>query len=80
MLFVSETFYPGWACAVDGKPEDIQPVLGAFRSVRVGPTATQVEFYYQPRSVKLGVFLSLLSLGGAALCAGWMRSRRRART
>ena len=46
------------------------------RTPRVGPTATQVEFYYRPRSVKLGVFLSLLSLASAALFAGRTWSRR----
>jgi hypothetical protein len=61
-LILSDTFYPGWQAAVDGLPTEIQVANTAFRAVQVPPGAHTIEFRYEPRSVSIGLLVSLVCL------------------
>lgn len=74
-LVLSDTFFPGWTAAVDGRPVTITPAYGLFRAVPVPAGDHEVTFRYRPVSFRVG-----LLLGGAGLLVGAVavvRSRRR---
>lgn len=59
-LVISETFYPGWDCTVDGCRAPIYMVDGIVRGVIVtGPGVHTVELWYCPASLRYGAFLTL---------------------
>ncbi len=55
MLFLSDTYYPGWTASVDGKQTPIYRADYAFRAVSVPKGSHTVTFSYQPMSFNLGV-------------------------
>ena len=61
-LILSDTFYPGWQAAVDGLPTEIRAANTAFRAVQVPAGAHTIEFRYEPRSVSIGLLVSLACL------------------
>ncbi|MCX5769914.1 MAG: YfhO family protein, partial [Candidatus Hydrogenedentes bacterium] len=63
LLVLSDTFYPGWKAEVDGKEAPIYPVDGMFRGVPVEAGTHQVDFYYVPQSVRIGLYISLIAAG-----------------
>ena len=69
MLISSETFYPGWAAAVDGRPTEILEAYGALRGVVVAAGMHHVEFRYRPMSVYAGALLTAIGLAGAIALA-----------
>ncbi|MDG2305396.1 MAG: hypothetical protein P8R42_12260, partial [Candidatus Binatia bacterium] len=77
LLLISRLFDPGWRATIDGSPASLLPANGALQALAVPEGAHEVEIYYSPGSVGLGLALSLLSLG---LLAGllWIRPERRA--
>ena len=62
LLFLSETFYPGWRAWVDGRREKIYRANHAFRAIPLGPGRHTVYLAYQPFSFYLGLTISGLSL------------------
>ena len=61
-LILSDTFYPGWQAAVDGLPTEIRAANTAFRAVQVPAGVHTIEFRYEPRSVSIGLLVSLVCL------------------
>jgi hypothetical protein len=60
----NDSYAPGWHAWVDGKPESIYRADGLFMAVPLSQGGRhQVDFRYEPNSFRLGVFISLLSLG-----------------
>lgn len=59
ILFLSDTYYPGWQAFIDGNPTKIYRANYAFRAVLVPEGDHRVEFRYRPLSFILGVFTSL---------------------
>lgn len=62
LLFVSDTWYPGWKAYVDGKETKIYRANFAFRAIPVTSGAHDVRFSYQPDSFYNGLKVSLISL------------------
>lgn len=60
LLFLSDTYYPGWKAFVDGKETQIYQADYAFRAVVIPEGEHRVVFVYQPESFRLGVLISLL--------------------
>ncbi len=59
LLFLSDNYYPGWIARVDGKETKIYRANYAFRAVVV-PTGThEVIFSYEPKSVKIGLWITI---------------------
>lgn len=81
-LILADTFYPGWKAKVDGHETAIHPANAAFRAVSVPAGRHTVSFDYSPRSIRIGLILSVLAalvlLGGFVATGGWRPLHRRA--
>jgi hypothetical protein len=79
-LVLSDTYYPGWVASVDGQPTDVLRGDVLFRVVPVPAGEHEVEFRFEPTSVKFGLLVSLGALLALALAAivsgGWVRPAR----
>jgi hypothetical protein len=62
LLFFSDNFYPGWQAFVDDRPAKLYQADLTFRAVPVPEGQHQVRFVYQPKSFKIGLIISFLSL------------------
>lgn len=71
VLVVGENHYPGWRAYLDGEPVETLRVNYNLRGVVVPPGAHEVRFYYRPKSVMLGLLVSLLAAAG--LVVWWRR-------
>ena len=80
ILVVSEGWFPGWTVTVDGREATLYRTHVTLRGVAVPAGQHEVVFRYRPRSVRLGLLVSLLS--GGILAAGIalirMQERRQA--
>ncbi len=72
ILVLSANHYPGWRANVDGRPVDVIRVNYNQRGVAVPAGNHLVTFVYRPKSVLIGLVISLLTL--AALVV-WSRLR-----
>jgi Bacterial membrane protein YfhO len=61
-LILSDTYYPGWSAAVDGRQAAVQPYDSYLRAVSIPPGAREVTFTYRPGWLTPGLLLSLASL------------------
>ncbi len=66
MVVVSETFFPGWIAAVDGRPVKLYVAYAALRGVVVERGRHWIEMKYRPLSVQFGALMTLAGLAGAA--------------
>ncbi|MBN1168604.1 YfhO family protein [Candidatus Woesebacteria bacterium] len=57
-LVVLDSYYPGWKAYVDGKETKIHRTNYNFRGVLLDKGEHVVEFTYQPRSLRIGMWLS----------------------
>lgn len=62
LLFLSDTYYPGWKASIDNKETPIYRANYAFRAVDVPAGSHLVRFDYNPLSFKIGLAISSLSL------------------
>ncbi|HTA76374.1 MAG TPA: YfhO family protein [bacterium] len=64
IFFVSDPYYPGWKCWVDGVEKPILKADGAFRAVVLDqPGAHQIKFLYHPAYIYISlIFSSILWL------------------
>jgi Bacterial membrane protein YfhO len=78
-LILSDTFYPGWQATIDGTSVEIQIANEAFRAIEFPAGDHTIEFQYQPRSVLIGLSVSLMSLAiiVMGLVVSYWRSARR---
>jgi hypothetical protein len=77
LLFLSESYYPGWKAFVNGSQEEILRANFVFRAIPLGPGSHQVEVVYQPLSFKIGLLVSLFTI--FVLLIAWSISTRRRR-
>jgi hypothetical protein len=70
ILVLSENHYPGWRAYVDGERVDIVRANYNQRGVVLSAGSHAVEFVYRPKSVLLGLFISLFTLAALML---WVR-------
>jgi len=66
-LVVTDNFYPGWKAEADGKPLQIEKILGTFRGIFLEPGSYKIRMYYYPIAFKQGL---VISLGGVLLLIG----------
>ncbi|GEM_PF-1812549 len=62
ILFMSDTWFPGWKVSVDGKEGRIMRANCAFRAVAVDKGSHEVTFSYSPGSFTIGLIVSFVSL------------------
>jgi hypothetical protein len=75
MVVLSDTFFPGWHAAIDGRSAQIYEVNEAMRGVVVPAGDHTLTFQYRPFSVIGGFLLTLMGVGGA-ICWGRLGNRR----
>jgi hypothetical protein len=73
LLVLSANHYPGWRAFVDERPVEVVRVNYNQRGVALPAGNHDVRFVYQPKSVMVGLAVSLLTLVGLA----WWWSRAR---
>jgi hypothetical protein len=73
ILVLSGNHYPGWQAHVDGKHVDVMRVNYNLRGVAVPSGTHVVSFVYRPKSVLIGLVISLLTLAALVL---WVRMGR----
>jgi hypothetical protein len=66
-LVLTDIWYPGWTCTVDGQPTEIRRADYLFRAVRVPEGAKAVVFRFEPNSLRIGRNISLATLGLVAV-------------
>jgi uncharacterized membrane protein YfhO len=59
---ISELFYPGWNAYVDGNKQNILKANGIFRAVQVPSGKHTITFKYESTAIRIGVFISLLTV------------------
>ncbi|MBV9868404.1 MAG: YfhO family protein [Abitibacteriaceae bacterium] len=74
-LVLMDSPFPGWHAQVDGQDKPLQVANWVGRGVAVPAGQHQVEMWFEPPSVRLGLFISLLCLGFtvAFAVANWGR-------
>jgi membrane protein YfhO len=75
-LVLSDTYYPGWTATVDGEPVSVMRGDVLFRVVPVPGGEHDVEFRFEPASVRIGLLISLGAL--LVLLAGLLLGGRAA--
>lgn len=75
ILVLSENHYPGWRAEVDGRGVETLRVNYNQRGVALAPGAHEVSFAYRPKSVLLGLLISLAT--ALALALWWRRTRQK---
>jgi len=70
-LVLSETYdlYPGWKAVTDHHEFPIQRAEGVISALYLDQNTSQITFSYEPKSVKIGIWISALTivLAGAVL-------------
>lgn len=74
LIVLADSFYPGWKAEIDKKEVKILPVNINSRGIVVPSGTHQVNFSYQPMSLRNGAIVSLLSLIGLVLIMVFWRS------
>lgn len=62
LLFISDSFYPGWQAFIDSKKTKIYRANYAFRAVVVPKGKHEIIFKFNPQSFSLGKKTSIISL------------------
>ncbi|MCI0703979.1 MAG: YfhO family protein, partial [Planctomycetia bacterium] len=70
-LVLTEVWYPGWKCFVDGAEVPVYRANHAFRAVPVPAGAKQAEFRFEPLSYRIGWWVSLCSACVVVLLGVW---------
>ncbi len=77
LLVLSDAYYPGWRAEIDGRAADILPTNVALRGVLLAGGPHRVVFQYDPRSFKIGLAVTALTLVLLTAIAVWgLRARR----
>jgi hypothetical protein len=63
ILVLTDAFYPGWKVFIGGQEQKILRANYFFRGVELSAGNQLIEFIYEPDSFKLGLTISLLTVG-----------------
>ncbi|GBC97351.1 hypothetical protein HRbin16_03174 [bacterium HR16] len=64
-IVLTDTAYPGWKIWVNGKPQSWRIFQNVFRVVTVPSSASHLLWRYEPDTLRIGLFLSLLGCATA---------------
>lgn len=76
ILVLTDTYFPGWEAAIDGKPAGLIRVNWTMRGIAVPQGKHIVTMSYRPKSVTYGSFLSMISIGITVLTLGFIAKKR----
>ncbi len=68
-LVLTDSYFPGWHAAIDGRPVEIKRANYLFRAVQVPPGEHTVVWQYRPPSLLVGGAISLSAVVALALLA-----------
>lgn len=77
LLFLSDTYYPGWRVQVDGKPATIYRADYAFRAVPIEKGKHTILFFYEPQSFTAGLRLSIFFMIIVLVTTALLRKKNR---
>lgn len=76
ILVLSENHYPGWRAYVDDANVDVMRVDYNLRGVKLGAGQHRVSFVYRPKSVLIGLLISLSTMVSLVVwCSNLFRKR-----
>jgi hypothetical protein len=75
-LVLSDTYYPGWKCLVDGKESTIYRANFAMRAVYLSSGKHQLVFRFEPTSFAIGKWISIITLCCMAVSFGAIKVSR----
>ena len=80
-LVLLDSWDKGWKATVNGQPAEVRRANYNFRAVAVPAGRSVVDFSYQPTSVTVGGWVTVLATGliACAMIPEWARRRRAAR-
>lgn len=58
ILMLADAYYPGWKATVDGEAAEVLRADGMFRGVLIKGGPHEVEFRYDPFSLRLGLYIT----------------------
>ena len=61
-LLLLDTYFPGWTASVNGSPTQIYRADYNFRAVPLPTGKSTIRFLYEPKSLRIGTALSVMSL------------------
>ncbi|MFH1962632.1 MAG: YfhO family protein [bacterium] len=61
-IVLTDNYYPGWKAFVNNHETKIYRADSAFRAIRIKSGANKIDFIYDPLSLKVGVWGSIISL------------------
>lgn len=64
VLFLSDTYYPGWEAEIDGGKTEIYQAFYAFRAIGLPAGKHIVSFSYNPASFAMGKIITIISMIG----------------
>jgi len=67
-LYLSDLYYPGWSAYIDGNKTPIYRANYAFRTILLPEGNHRIVFQYEPKSLKIGSAISLVSLVAGLIC------------
>ena len=65
-LVLADNWYPGWKAAIDGAPAEILVADHALRFIALPAGRHTIVFEFHPRTLAIGVAISLVTLAAAA--------------
>ncbi len=77
LLVLTDPWYPGWVCRIDGQDVPIWKADYAFRGVIIPVGSRDVVFRFEPQSYRRGKWISLCTLAAVVLFFGLAGSRNR---
>jgi hypothetical protein len=80
ILVLSENHYPGWRAYVDGNLVETLRIDYNLRGVTVPAGEHRIEFAYRPKSVLIGLVISLLTLIGLGMWWNGLLARKLTRS
>ncbi|MBI3970971.1 MAG: YfhO family protein [Chloroflexi bacterium] len=77
LLVMTDSHYPGWRAAVDGRPAPVVRANVLFRGVSVPEGTHRIRLWFDPPSVKMSFVVSAFALVANGAAAAWWRGRGR---
>jgi uncharacterized membrane protein YfhO len=76
-LVTSETYYPGWWAAIDGRPAPLLMTNGAFRGLAVPAGAHTIEMRFEPAILRWSALISAAAATCVLIALKWESWRTR---
>lgn len=77
VLVFSDVWFPGWKCRVDGAEVPVYRANHAFRAVALPDGAQVAVFAFEPRSYRVGWWVSAGAVVLTGVVSGWLLVQRR---